>query len=244
MHCSSRRYSTNNRFALAVSISVTASSSGGAKFNGFPSSIPAHRRWLSSTCRTRSVCRTCLRSTDGARDRTDHQRPGGSGSRPGRTLDLGAAHQYVGRWRQRLGSVFLTCRPESRRKEKDGRHSCARKPEGWDDLIVHEDDPVVIKNRLRAFAHGSFNFERVLLCQGIDTILVGGAKTNVRCDPTARNAMMLDFKSVTVSDCCETPSDDEHLASLETFIQQYVEVMTSNDVMDRMLGRSDTAVAE
>ena len=87
-------------------------------------------------------------------------------------------------------------------------------------MIVHEDDPVIIKNRLRAFAHGSFNFERVLLCQGIDTILVGGAKTNVRCDPTARNAMMLDFKSVTVSDCCETPSDDEHLASLETFIQQ------------------------
>ena len=83
-----------------------------------------------------------------------------------------------------------------------------------------------------------------MLSEGIDTIPVGGAKTNVRCDPTARNAMMLDFKSVMVSGCCETPSDDEHLASLETFIQQYVEVMTSNDVMDRMLGRSDTAVAE
>ena len=114
----------------------------------------------------------------------------------------------------------------------------------WDDLILHEDDPVIIKNRLRAFAHGSFNLERVLLSQGIDTILVGDAKTNVRCDPTARNAMMLDFKSVMVSDCCENPSDDEHLASLKTFIQQYGEVMTSNDVMDRMLGRSDTAVAE
>ena len=83
-----------------------------------------------------------------------------------------------------------------------------------------------------------------MLSQGIDTIPVGGAKTNVRCDPTTRNAMMLDFKSVMVSDCCATPSDDEHLASLETFIQQCGHVMTSDDVMDRMLGRNDTAVAE
>ena len=80
--------------------------------------------------------------------------------------------------------------------------------------------------------------------QGVDTIPVGGAKTNVRCDPTAHNAMMLGFKSVMVSDCCATPSDDEHLASLETFIQQFGDVMTSDDVMDRMLGRNDTAVAE
>lgn len=114
----------------------------------------------------------------------------------------------------------------------------------WDDLFVHEDDPVIIKNRLSAFAYGSFNLERVLLSQGIDTIPVGGAKTNVRCDPTARNAMILDFKSVMVSDFCATPSDDEHLASLETFIQQFGDIMTSDDVMDRMSGCNDTAVAE
>ena len=83
-----------------------------------------------------------------------------------------------------------------------------------------------------------------MLSQGIDTIPVGDAKTNVRCDPTTRNVMMLDFKSVMVSACCATPSDDEHLASLETFIQQCGDVMTSYDVMDRMLGRNDTAVAE
>ena len=111
-------------------------------------------------------------------------------------------------------------------------------------MFVYEDDPVIIKNRVSAFAHGSFNLERVLLSQGIDTIPDGGAKTNVRFDPTARNAMMLDFKSVMVSDCCATPSDDEHLASLETFIQQFGEVIISDDVMDRMLGRNDTAVAE
>ena len=84
----------------------------------------------------------------------------------------------------------------------------------------------------------------VLRSRGIDTVLVGGTKTNVCCDSTARDAMMLDFKSVMISDCCAASSDDEHLASLETFIQQFGDIMTSDDVMDRMSGCNDTAVAE
>jgi len=113
----------------------------------------------------------------------------------------------------------------------------------WDDLIVEDDDTIIIKNRYSALAHGSSNLERVLRSRGIDTILVGGTKTNVCCDSTARDAMMLDFKSVMVSDCCAASSDDEHLASLETFIQQFGDVMTSEEVMDRMIRRNDAAAA-
>ena len=91
----------------------------------------------------------------------------------------------------------------------------------WDDLIVEDEDTIIIKNRYSALAHGSSNLERVLRSRGIDTILVGGTKTNVCCDSTARDAMMLDFKSVMVSDCCAASSDDEHLASLETFIHHF-----------------------
>ncbi|MGQ0652702.1 MAG: isochorismatase family protein [Betaproteobacteria bacterium] len=47
------------------------------------------------------------------------------------------------------------------------------------------------------------------------------------CDSTARDAMMLDFKAVLLSDCCAALSDDEHLASLETFIQQFGDVMSA-----------------
>ena len=114
----------------------------------------------------------------------------------------------------------------------------------WDDLIVEEQDTVIIKNRYSALAHGSSNLERVLRSRGIDTVLVGGTKTNVCCDSTARDAMMLDFKSVMISDCCAASSDDEHLASLETFIQQFGDVMTSEEVMDRMIRRNDAAAAE
>lgn len=114
----------------------------------------------------------------------------------------------------------------------------------WDDLIVEDGDITIIKNRYSALAHGSSTLERVLRNRGIDTVLVGGTKTNVCCDSTARDAMMLDFKSVMVSDCCAASSDDEHLASLETFIQQFGDVMTADEVMDRMIRRNDAAAAE
>ena len=46
--------------------------------------------------------------------------------------------------------------------------------------------------------------------------------------------MMLDFKVVMVSDCCAALSDDEHQAALETFIQQFGDVMTSAEVLVRL----------
>ncbi len=113
----------------------------------------------------------------------------------------------------------------------------------WDDLIVEDGDVTIIKNRYSAFAHGSSTLERVLRSRGIDTVLVGGTKTNVCCDSTARDAMMLDFKSIMVSDCCAASSDDEHLASLETFIQQFGDVMTSEEVMARVIRRNDAKVS-
>jgi ureidoacrylate peracid hydrolase len=66
---------------------------------------------------------------------------------------------------------------------------------------------------------------------GIDTLLIAGTKTNICCESTARDAMMLDFKVVMVSDCCAALSDDEHLATLETFIQQFGDVMTGGEVL-------------
>ena len=91
-----------------------------------------------------------------------------------------------------------------------------------------------MKNRYSALAHGSSTLERVLRNLGIDTVLVGGTKTNVCCESTGRDAMMLDFKVVMVSDCCAALSDDEHLATLETFIQQFGDVMSWKEVVERL----------
>ena len=66
---------------------------------------------------------------------------------------------------------------------------------------------------------------------GVDTILIGGTKTNICCESTARDAMMLDFDVVMVSDCLAALSDEEHLAALENIIQQFGDVMNSAEVL-------------
>jgi ureidoacrylate peracid hydrolase len=103
--------------------------------------------------------------------------------------------------------------------------------EVWTDLQTRPEDIVVLKNRYSALVPGSSSLERVLRSLGIDTLLVAGTKTNVCCESTARDAMMLDFKVVLVSDCCAALSDDEHRATLETHIQQFGDVATADEVM-------------
>jgi ureidoacrylate peracid hydrolase len=104
----------------------------------------------------------------------------------------------------------------------------------WSGLTVGNDDVTVIKNRYSALIPGSSSLERVLRNLGIDTVLIGGTKTNICCEATARDAMMMDFKVVMVSDCCAALSDDEHRATLETMIQQFGDVMSHQEVLSAL----------
>jgi ureidoacrylate peracid hydrolase len=101
----------------------------------------------------------------------------------------------------------------------------------WETLVTAPADRTVFKNRYSAFIAGSSPLERLLRGMGIDTVLVAGTKTNVCCESTARDAMMLDFKVVMVEDCCAALSDDEHRSALENVIQQFGDVMTVEEVL-------------
>jgi ureidoacrylate peracid hydrolase len=101
----------------------------------------------------------------------------------------------------------------------------------WSGLEQHPEDIVLIKNRYSALIAGSSDLERVLRERGIDTILIAGTKTNVCCESTARDAMMLNFKVVMLSDCTAALSDAEHQATLETIIQQFGDVRTATDAL-------------
>jgi ureidoacrylate peracid hydrolase len=104
----------------------------------------------------------------------------------------------------------------------------------WSGLTVGPHDVTIIKNRYSAMVAGSSGLERLLRSVGIDTILIAGTKTNICCEATARDAMMLDFKVVMVSDCCAALSDDEHRSALENVIQQFGDVMTGSEVLERL----------
>jgi ureidoacrylate peracid hydrolase len=102
----------------------------------------------------------------------------------------------------------------------------------WRGLEQDARDLTIIKNRYSALTPGSSSLERVLRGMGLNTVLIAGVKTNVCCESTARDAMTLDFKTVMVSDCCAALSEDEHRATLETFVQQFGDVLTSREALD------------
>lgn len=104
----------------------------------------------------------------------------------------------------------------------------------WTGLTTASTDLTLLKNRYSALIPGSSQLERTLRGMGIDTILIAGTKTNVCCESTARDAMMLDFKVVMVEDCCAALSDDEHRGALENIIQQFGDVMTADEVLARL----------
>jgi ureidoacrylate peracid hydrolase len=104
----------------------------------------------------------------------------------------------------------------------------------WHALHVDPGDLRLRKNRYSALIAGSSDLDKVLRGRGITTVLVAGTKTNVCCEATARDAMMLDYGVVMVEDCLAALSDDEHRASLETMIQQFADVMTSAEILERM----------
>ncbi len=106
----------------------------------------------------------------------------------------------------------------------------------WPKLEIAPQDLRVAKNRYSALIAGSSLLEKELKKREIDTILVAGKKTNVCCECTARDAMMLDYKVVMLSDCTAALSDDEHRATLENIIQQFGDVRTADETL-QLLGR-------
>jgi len=93
-------------------------------------------------------------------------------------------------------------------------------------------DLYVEKHRYSAFIQGSSDLDAVLRAKGIDAVLVTGTVTNVCCESTARDAMMLNYKVVMVSDCNAADNDEDHNASLRAIYLTFGDVMESSMVAD------------
>ncbi len=101
----------------------------------------------------------------------------------------------------------------------------------WPALDARPEDARIIKKRFSAFIQGSSDIAAHLRTRGIDTVLIGGTTTNVCCESSARDAMMLGFKVVMVHDALATYSDVEHNATLHTFYPTFGDVQTIDEVI-------------
>ena len=111
----------------------------------------------------------------------------------------------------------------------------------YETLDVQAGDLKVEKNRFSAFIQGSSDLDRLLKARGIDTVLVTGTVTNTCCESTARDAMMLNYKTVMVSDANAAATDDEHNATLANILRIFGDVMSTDEVIERLVPAAASA---
>ena len=101
----------------------------------------------------------------------------------------------------------------------------------WPQLEPDDRDLVVDKHRFSALIQGSSNLQSLLDERGIDTLVIVGTLTNVCCESTARDAMMLNYRVIMVDDANATISEAAHRASLDNVAMFFGDVQTTEQVL-------------
>ena len=113
----------------------------------------------------------------------------------------------------------------------------------WPELDVRPEDEIVDKYRYSGFLPGTSDLAERLRARGFDTVLITGTVTNVCCESSARDAAMLNFRTVMVSDGNAAATRAEHDAALTAFYNVFGDVMDT-DMLVAALSRSRKAAAE
>jgi len=110
-------------------------------------------------------------------------------------------------------------------------------------LEVRPEDEIVQKYRFSAFVQGASDLPQRLRAQGYDTVLITGTVTNVCCESSARDAMMLNFKTIMVSDANAARTDAEHNATLASFYAIFGDVMDTAFLIERLEANAARPIA-
>ena len=139
---------------------------------------------------------------------------------------------------------FMRQTPERRAKSKEAFLAGSFGHAIWPGLDVTLDDIKVQKSRFGAFVPGASDLHSILQARGIDTLIITGTATNVCCELTARDAMMMNYKVAFISDGTATHSDVEHNATLGNLIANFADVMTTDEVVALLAKEARSEAAE
>ncbi len=125
--------------------------------------------------------------------------------------------------------------------------------EGTEDVEFYEDikpekgDIILTKRKFSALL--GTELDSMLRSKGIDTIIIGGVATNMCCESTARDARMMDYKVIFLSDGTANrglpdmgwgviSAEEVQRQVLTTMAYAYAQVLSVEEVIDR-LSRSE-----
>lgn len=114
----------------------------------------------------------------------------------------------------------------------------------YPDLTVQPQDWTIEKERFGAFVPGSSDLHERLQAAGIDTLLIVGTATNVCCESTARDAMMMNYKVVFLSDANACRTDEEHNATLGNMLALFADVRSTEEVVAMIEAGGAAALAD
>jgi len=111
-------------------------------------------------------------------------------------------------------------------------------------LDARPGDLTVQKKRFSALIQGSSDLDAQLKARGIDTVIVVGTATNICCESTARDAMMLNYRVFFITDANACSTDEEHNATLATMMLMFADVRSSDDMIALLRRCAAPAAAE
>ncbi|CAN0566226.1 unnamed protein product, partial [Laminaria digitata] len=107
------------------------------------------------------------------------------------------------------------------------------------DMDVRDEDMISEKTRFSALVQGSSDLHEQLQARGIENVLVGGTLTNMCCESTARDAMMIGYRAIMVEDCNASRNIEDHIVGLTSVYQSFGDVGSTEDVIENALGRKE-----
>ena len=126
-------------------------------------------------------------------------------------------------------SVFFEGDPrrDSLQHMTPGSHGYALHTE----LDVRSSDLIIDKTRFSAFLPGASTIDAALRARGIDTVVIAGTLSNVCCESSARDAMMLNYRLVFISDANAALTDGEHNATLNNMVRAFGDVRATDELL-------------
>lgn len=134
-------------------------------------------------------------------------------------ITIHSEHTDSSIWKDRFGSETIAplCRPGTWGAEP------------VKELAPLPSEPVVVKHRYSGML--DTDLPVILRSKGIRKLLVTGNATNVCVDSTVRHAYMMDFLTITLSDCVGTADRELHEPTLRNLALHFGLVKTSDEAM-------------
>jgi len=132
--------------------------------------------------------------------------------------------------------------PQRRARRSEALRDGAFGAQLWPALEPEPRDLIVCKTRYSALIHGSSNLEAELRKRAIKAVWIAGTTTSTCCESTARDAMLLDFRTTMISDATADESDAQHNATLIKFCTTFGDIASTDELVARLAAaRPETA---